>query len=110
MEQSLDNHFKSDTQYMERTTAVLESVDKHLDVYGEQLRIHIQGVKEAHRHNELLGEELKLFKADLELKLKEQELDIEELKKPAVVIKGVLWLVAAISAILALVITIRSAF
>jgi chromosome segregation ATPase len=105
---SLEGHFKEDVTNMTRTARSLEAIDRLLDENVRQLTIHIQGVEEARKQNNLLQRQVEVSEQAIDLRLDEQQKDIELLKKPFIVVKGILWLVGALSAIGALILLFRN--
>jgi hypothetical protein len=105
---SMDRHFDSDATYMERTANVLESMDNTLIEFEKQIEIHIAGVKEARRQNDLLEEELKLFRKSVENQLIKVDSRVKRTEMPITVVKGMMWVVGAATALLGLYVLVRS--
>jgi len=105
---SLDQHFERDERNLEKIGEALDSIDEELETYGKQLEIHIAGVQEARRYNDLLHEELKVFRKTADLQNKEHEKRLKELEKPAIVIKGMLWSAGALATLLGVFALVRS--
>ena len=84
----LVDHLSHSDKNFTVVTHQLVHIEKHLGEYGKQLAIHIQGVQEAHRRNEILSDTLNLTKIDFELRLKTVE-------KPIIIVQGMKWLLGA---------------
>jgi ABC-type transport system involved in cytochrome bd biosynthesis fused ATPase/permease subunit len=96
MSNTLSEHVKQDQIDLERLNDSLHSIDNRLGEYNTQLDIHIAGVLELRKLVQAVREEN-------DIKLKDLELRIKEAEKPAIVAKGVLWLVGAATAIALLI-------
>lgn len=114
---TLERHFEEDARNMDRINIALEKIDGHLYEYNRELNIHIQGTIEVRKQNELLYEQVQLTKKTLELKMseitkinEEQNKQIIDLNKPKIVIKGILWIVGALTAISSLIFTVTRLF
>lgn len=106
----LKQHLTDDTENLSRIVNSLHSIDKRLDdntlqldKNTYQLEVHIQGVREAQENNNILREQLELYKKEVAAK-------ILELEKPKIVITGLLWLVASLTAIGGLGLLIKELF
>ncbi len=96
MANTLSEHVKQDQIDLERLNDSLHSIDNRLGEYNTQLDIHIAGVLELRKLVQAVREEN-------DIKLKDLELRIKEAEKPAIVAKGILWLVGAATAIALLI-------
>jgi len=96
MSNTLSEHVKQDQIDLERLNDSLHSIDNRLGEYNTQLDIHIAGVLELRKLVQAVREEN-------DIKLKDLELRIKEAEKPAIVAKGILWLVGAATAIALLI-------
>ncbi len=67
----------------------LDRFDSHLSEYNRQLEIHIAGVRALDEANKLDREKFELYK-------EETKKDLETLKTPQIVIKGILWVAGVI--------------
>jgi chromosome segregation ATPase len=106
----LKQHLDDDTSNLRRIVSSLDSIDKRLDDNINQLdkntfqlEVHIQGVKEAQENNRILREQLGLYKEEVAIKL-------AELEKPQIVIKGLLWIVASLTGVVALLAALKELF
>jgi hypothetical protein len=104
---SLESHFDDDVQNMERTANALEDIDVILAENTKQLTIHIQGVLEAKRQNDLLQRQVEAFKQNLDQKLSLHDAQLDELRRPHIVAKGVLWVIGALSAVGGLILILQ---
>lgn len=107
---NLEQHFHSDAEYMERTATILESMDRQLEAYNKELAIHIQGVQEAMRRNDLLEEQLKLLRSEVSLKQTSTDAELKQLNKPITVAKGILWIFGALSVVAGGIVAIQQLF
>lgn len=86
-----EEHLKSDESMADSVEAIeghLSKIDSLLSVYNDQLVIHIAGVHELKEANRIERDKLEAYRANVDRTL-------EELKKPHVVVKGLLWVVGA---------------
>jgi septal ring factor EnvC (AmiA/AmiB activator) len=93
--QKLENHFKEDSQNLENITKSLESVQEQLEVYNQELKIHIAGVNELRRNNDLLEKNILLNRQELEQRLSLTEAPIKWLKTTKSI---ALWITAVAAA------------
>lgn len=98
--ESLQKHFSDDTRNIEIINSSLASIDSRLDENVTQLAIHIAGVNAAREQNNLLREEVHALNKKLEIQIDEHNRKLAELEKPAIVVKGLLWIIGAASTLL----------
>jgi hypothetical protein len=73
----LEDHFEQDSKNLANITQGLELINERLDTYNSELSIHIQGVMELRRANQLLQEKIELERRELERKLSEEKKVLE---------------------------------
>lgn len=86
-----EEHLKSDEQMAESIGFIeghLSRIDSLLSAYNDQLIIHIAGVHELKEANRIERDKLEAYRANVDRTL-------EELKKPQIVVKGLLWVVGS---------------
>jgi chromosome segregation ATPase len=106
----LKQHLEDDTSNLQRIVTSLDSIDNRLndnisqlDKNTFQLEIHIQGVREAQENNRILREQLGLYKEEIAIKL-------AELEKPQIVVKGIMWIIGSLTALVALIVALKELF
>lgn len=90
-----NEHLEQDKQMYSSLNNIedhMSKLDMHLSEYNKQLEIHIAGVNELRESNRIEKEKLELYKSELTREL-------AELRKPAIVMKGILWIAGAVAAI-----------
>jgi len=92
-------HMEQDTRNLENISHSLEAITDRLSDYNASLVEHIRRSEALEASNELMKEQIELYRHDLGARL-------DKVEAPHKWVKGTLWVVASTSAILALLKTL----
>lgn len=84
---TLEAHFRQDEKVADAIQKIAEELhltNEKLSEYNSELKIHIAGVGELRRANEIFSEQLDLIRQSLELQKKEFEARFSNLEKPRI--------------------------
>ena len=99
----LEAHFKDDSTNLHNITRSLELMGEQLTTYNKELNIHIAGVNELRRSNDLLEQTINIHKQELSERLSEVEAPLKWFKGTKKVATWIAALAAAAGSILALI-------
>lgn len=89
-------HMEQDTRNLESISKSLESITDRLSDYNASLVEHIRRSEALEASNELMKEQIDLYRKDLEIRL-------DKLEAPHKWVKATLWLIAAAGSVLGLI-------